>query len=550
MEVALIFITQLIYQNSPIPITSKILISFLLMAFTSILFFQCYNRIRKHSNLQPPLPPGPKPWPLVGYLPAMLSSNNFSTHQWIHSIMKQFNTEIASIHLKNKCIIPVISPELALEFLQAYDSVFGSRSSISDDVDMLTRGSVSTILSPTGPQWRKMKRILTSEILNPSTIHRMLGQRTSEADTLLCYIFNQTCKNGGGAVINVRSITQHYCGNILRRMLFNRRYYGKRREDGGPTFEEEEHNQALLTVVRCVNAFSISDFIPCLKPFDLDGHSKILKNALNVLRKYDEPIIEKRVQQWRNDKKIKGAEDILDILISLKDDNGNFLLSIEEIKILIIDIQLATVDNPSNAVEWAMAELLDQPKVLEKAVEELDKVVGRERLVQESDILKLKYLTACVRESFRLHPFSPFNVAHVSNYDIVIAGYFIPKGSEVLLSRSGLGRNPRIWEDPMKFDPERHLKDGTVELGISEPTLRFITFTRGRRGCPGSSLGTSITMMLFARLLQGFSWTLLPKFTKIDLPQPNELSLSKPLHLHAKPRLSHDMYQGFIDQQT
>ena len=336
MEVALLFINELIYQNSPIAITSTTFIIFLFMAFTSILFFQRYNRIRKHSNLQPPLPPGPKLWPFVGYLPAMLLSNNLSTHEWIHSIMKQFNTEIASIHFRNTYIIPVTSPELALEFLHTYDSIFGSRSSSFGDSDMLTRGSISAILSPTGPQWRKMKRILTSEILNPSTIHRMLAQRTSEANTLLCYIFNQTCKNGGGAVINIRRITQHYCGNILRRMLFNRRYYGKRREDGGPTFEDKEHNQALLTAVRRVNAFSISDFIPCFKPFDLDGHKKILKNALNVLRKYDEPIIEERVQQWKNDKKIEGAEDILDILISLKDDNGNILLTIEEIKTLII----------------------------------------------------------------------------------------------------------------------------------------------------------------------------------------------------------------------
>ena len=193
-----------------------------------------------------------------------------------------------------------------------------------------------------------------------------------------------------------------------------------------------------------------------------------------------------------------------------------------------------------------MAELLNQPKFLEKAIEELDKVVGRERLVEEYDIPNLKYLTACIRESFRLHPFSPFNVPHVSNTDIIVAGYFIPKGSEVLLSRTGLGQNPRIWEDPMRFNPERHLNDRTMKLGLLEPNLRFMSFSRGRRGCPGSSLGTNITMMLFARLLQGFSWSLVPGITKIDLSQAHELSLPKPLHLHAQPRLSHIMYPRLI----
>ncbi|XP_022148885.1 isoleucine N-monooxygenase 2-like [Momordica charantia] len=503
---------------------------------------QCYRR-RKHSVLHcAALPPGPKPWPIVGCLPPMLATNS-PKYQWIHAVMKQFNSEIACIRLGNTYIIPVTSPELALEFLKTYDSAFSSRP-VHQTINILTNGFLGTIFSPMGDQWKKMRRILASQIFSSSTLQRMIGHRTDEADTLLRYIFSLTTtntSNKGNAVVNVRSVTQHYSGNIIRRMLFNRRYYGKGREDGGPTTEEEEHNQALLTILRHVNAFSILDFMPCLKPFDLDGHEKTMKKALEVLRKYDEPIINKRVHQWKDGKR-EGVEDILDILISLQDENKRMLLSIEEIKAQTMELQLAMIDNPSNAVEWTIAELLNQSKILQKVIEEMDRIVGRDRLVQESDIPKLKYLTACVRESFRLHPFSPFNVPHVSNSDIIVAGYFIPKGSEVVLSRLGLGRNTRIWKDPMRFDPERHLKDGTVEFGLSEPSLRFISFSRGRRGCVGSSLGTSITMMLFARLLQGFSWNLLPGTTKVGFSESDELCLSKPLHLHAKPRLFHIMY--------
>ncbi|KAG6590174.1 Isoleucine N-monooxygenase 1, partial [Cucurbita argyrosperma subsp. sororia] len=517
----------------------------LCMPFIFVMFSHCYYRKTKHSNGQAAeLPPGPKPWPLVGCLPTMLATN-LPTYKWIHAVMKQFNTEIACIRLGSTYIIPVASPRLALEFLKTYDSIFASRSSISNTVDILNRRCVTTIFAPLGQQWRKMRRILALEVLNPSTLHRMLDHRNAEADTLLRYIFSQTSTRGGG-VVNVRSVTQHYCGNIMRRMLFNQRYYGKWREDGGPTFEEEEHDQALLTIIRHLHAFSISDFMSWLKPFDLDEHEKVMKNALNVIQKYDEPIIDERVQRWKDEKLEEVKDDILDILISLKDENAKPLLSVVEIKAQIMELQIATIDNPSNAVEWAMAELLNQPKILEKAIEELDKVVGRERLVEEYDIPNLKYLTACIRESFRLHPFSPFNVPHVSNTDIIVAGFFIPKGSEVLLSRTGLGRNPRIWEDPMRFNPERHLNDRTVELGLLEPNLRFMSFSRGRRGCPGSSLGTNITMMLFARLLQGFSWSFVPGITKIDFSEADELSLPKPLHLHAQPRLSHIMYPRLV----
>ncbi|KAL0539801.1 hypothetical protein IC582_024022 [Cucumis melo] len=517
-------------------ITFIAIILFIFSILYAIKFSQYYHNgtpsIRR-------LPPGPKPWPLIGCLPAMLRNKNLPTYQWIHEVMKQFNTEIACIRLgSNTHIIPVASPELSLEFLNTHDSVFGSRS-ISMTAEIVSNGYLSTVLSPMGEQWKKMRKILVSQVLNPPTLHQMVGQRTDEADILLRYIFGLT---RNGEAINIRSIVRHYCGTVIRRMIFSRRYYGKGREDGGPSLEEEDHNQALLSILRHVNAFSISEFIPLLKKFDLDGHEKIVKRDLKVIRNNDEPIIEERVQDWRDGKK-KKAEDILDILISLKNENGKSLLSIEEIKAQVTDLQLASIDNPSNAVEWALAELLNQPKIIQKAVEELDKVIGRDRLVQECDIPNLMYLTACIRESFRLHPFSPFNVPHVSNSDVFVAGYFIPRGSQVLLSRLGLGRNPRIWEDPMRFDPERHLKDGTIKFGISEPSLRFITFTRGRRGCIGTSLGTNITMMLFARLLQGFSWSLPPETPEINYySRTDELSLPKPLHLHAVPRLSHVMY--------
>ncbi|XP_008450288.2 tryptophan N-monooxygenase CYP79A68-like isoform X2 [Cucumis melo] len=523
---ALLFNSQLACQNFEKPAIPKTFISILLFISSLIVYLirisQYYN---KRNPLEPRLPPGPRPWPLFGScLPLMLSSYKRSPrHQWIHTVMKQLNTEIACFHLgSNTHIIIVTSPELALEFLKTHDSIFASRP-IASTTEILSCGFLSTVLSPMGDQWKKMKRILASHVLNPSTLHQMRGQRIKEADALLHYIFDHASRC---EAINIRSITQHYCSNIIRRMVFNRRYYKKGRENEGPSLEEEDYNQALLTILMNLYSFSISEYIACLKPFDLGGHQKIIRKALKVITNHDGPIIEERVQEWRDGKK-KEVQDILDILITVKkDQNGESLLSIEEIKAQVTELQLATIDNPSNAVEWAMIELLNQPKILQKAVEELDEVVGRDRLVQEFDIPNLKYLTACMRESFRLHPFSPFNLPHVSISDIVVGGYFIPKGSQILLCRVGLGRNPRIWEDPMRFDPERHLRDQTVKFGLSEPSLRFITFTRGRRGCIGSSLGTNITMMLFARLLQGFSWSLLSGFSVL----PRLKYLSNQMH--------------------
>ncbi|KAK8654049.1 hypothetical protein V6N13_128029 [Hibiscus sabdariffa] len=92
--------------------------------------------------------------------------------------------------------------------------------------------------------------------------------------------------------------------------------------------------------------------------------------------------------------------------------------------------------------------MLNKPETLQKAKDELDSVVGKDRLVPQ-----LNYVKACAREAFRLHPISPFNPPHVSLTDTTVAGYFIPNGSHVILSRLGLGRNPRVWDEPNEFKP-------------------------------------------------------------------------------------------------
>ncbi|XP_057444710.1 phenylalanine N-monooxygenase CYP79D16-like [Lotus japonicus] len=207
---------------------------------------------------------------------------------------------------------------------------------------------------------------------------------------------------------------------------------------------------------------------------------------------------------------------------------------------------MATVDNPPNALEWGLAELINQPELLRKATEELDNVVGRGRLVQESDFPKLNYVKACAREAFRLHPITDFIIPHVSMADTVVANYFIPKGSHVLLRRQGIGHNPRVWEEPLKFKPERHLKSDGSNLVLTEPSLKLITFSTGRRGCPGLMLGTSMTLMLFARLLHGFTWSVPPNQSRIDLSESDgDTTKAKPLVAFAEPRLLAEAYHVY-----
>lgn len=208
------------------------------------------------------------------------------------------------------------------------------------------------------------------------------------------------------------------------------------------------------------------------------------------------------------------------------------------------ELQLSTVDSPFNVAEWALTEMLNQPEMLKKAEEELDRVVGKKTLVQESHVPHLPYIRACAKEVMRLHPVGPFNLPHVSIADAEVAGYFIPKGSNVILSRLELGRNPRVWEQPLRFNPERHLNRAVnQQVDLEENDLRFVSFSTGRRGCMGVGLGSTIVVMLLARLLQGFSWSLPPDVDKIDFTEDQiYLKKASPLLAQAKPRLPASVY--------
>ncbi|CAN1247931.1 Valine N-monooxygenase 1 [Linum perenne] len=259
--------------------------------------------------------------------------------------------------------------------------------------------------------------------------------------------------------------------------------------DGGPGKEEVEHVKAAFTVLKYLYAFSISDYLPCLRWLDVDGHGKIVKDANKRLRYYQNPIIDERIRLWESGER-KDIDDLIDVFITLKD------------------------------------KLINQPNLLEKATKEIDRVVGKDRLVQETDIESLNYVKACAREAFRLHPMLPFNAPHVATQDTTVAGYFIPKGSHALLSRYGLGRNPKAWNDPLKFDPTRHLHDGG-SINLSEPDLRFISFST----------------MLLARLLQCFKWTPPGNTKTVDLTEAeDELVLATPLTVFPAPRLAPHLY--------
>jgi len=280
------------------------------------------------------LPPGPKSWPLVGNLPEILGRNK-PVFRWIHSLMEELNTDIACIRLANTHVIPVTSPRIAREILKKQDSVFAIRP-LTMGTEYCSRGYLTIAVQSQGEQWKKMRRVVASHVTSKKSFKLMLEKRTEEADNLVRYINNRCVKNRGNgnglAVIDLRFVVRQYSGNVARKMMFGIRHFGKGSEDeSGPGSEEIEHVESLFTVLTHLYAFALSDYVPWLRFLDLEGHEKVVADAMRNVSKYNDPFVDERLMQWRNGK-MKEPQDFLDMFIMAKDTNGKPTLSEEEIK--------------------------------------------------------------------------------------------------------------------------------------------------------------------------------------------------------------------------
>ncbi|KAH0852254.1 hypothetical protein HID58_090890, partial [Brassica napus] len=480
-----------------------------IFSFTLVLALAMLFLIVKKPKEQ--LPPGPRGWPIIGNLFHMIM--NRPVHVWIHRSMEDMQTEIA-----------------CFRFARSYSS------------NLISHGYKEIVFSSYGENWKLMKKMMTTKLMSPTTLNKTLGDRTLEADNIVTYVFNLPQPG----CINVRDIALTYCHAVMMRMMFGQRHFDVAAEDGGLGPKEKEHMDAIYRALDCFFSFNVTDYLPFLRGWNIDNEEEEVREAVDILNRCNDPIIHERMHSWRNKGGKETEEDWLDILITLKDDQGMPLFTFDEIRAQCKDINVATIDNTMNNVEWTIAEMLNNPGILEKATTELDVVVGKDRLVQESDIPQLNYIKACSRVSFRLHPANAFMPPHGARQDTTLAGYFVPKGSQILVSRLGLGRNPNIWDEPNVFKPERHLSGhvgNSMDVTLMEPEMRFVIFSTGRRGCAGTKIGTSMTIMLLARLLQGFEWTLPNDKSQVELvPADSNLFMAKPLLACAKPRLAPTLY--------
>lgn len=166
---------------------------------------------------------------------------------------------------------------------------------------------------------------------------------------------------------------------------------------------------------------------------------------------------------------------------------------------------VAGTDTISTLLEWEMSELMKNPHMMKRLKEEARTVANGRTYITEDDLSNMKYLKALVKEALRMYPPIPLLVPRESRQDVKVNGYSIKAGTRVFINAWGIARDPRYWDQPDEFRPERFLDTSVDVKGID---YQLIPFGSGRRGCPGLVYAMAANDLVLANLVHQFNWEL------------------------------------------
>ena len=166
-------------------------------------------------------------------------------------------------------------------------------------------------------------------------------------------------------------------------------------------------------------------------------------------------------------------------------------------------------ETSSTMIQWAMAELMRNPTVMQKAQEEVRRELAGHDKVTEDGLTNLHYLQLVIKETLRLHPAAPLLLPHECRSPCEVLGFDVPQGAMVLVNAWAIGRDPAHWDAPEEFIPERFQEQGGMDGRDFKGTdFEFVPFGAGRRMCPGMSFGLAHVELALAALLFHFDWEL------------------------------------------
>ncbi|KAF8783884.1 hypothetical protein HU200_000331 [Digitaria exilis] len=382
--------------------------------------------------------------------------------------------------------------------MRAHDVAFATRPS-SPTIRIMMQEGQGLVFAPYGDLWRQLRRISVLELLSARRVQSFRHVREEEVARLVADV----AATSPGQAVNVsHRIAVLIADSAVRAMIGDR--FSKR----------DEFLVSLEEGLKLVSGFNLSDLFPSSKLVNFFTGTARRAHA-NHRKNFE--LMDCAIKQHEEQRAMAAANGIQ------KDGGLDVPLTMGIIKALILDLFSAGSETSATTLQWAMAELMRNPEVMKKAQAELRGTLNGKPKVTEDDLAQMKYMKLIIKETLRLHPAAPLLLPREARESCKVLGYDVPKGTTVLVNAWAIGRDPRYWDDPEDFKPER-FECGTIDFkGLD---FEFIPFGAGRRICPGMVFAQSNIELALAALLYHFDWELTDGLKPSDLDMTEDVGLT------------------------
>ncbi|KAK6126299.1 hypothetical protein DH2020_039944 [Rehmannia glutinosa] len=462
---------------------------------------------RKHRRLeeQGRLPPGPRPWPVVGNMFQLTAGNSWAPPHQLFAKLADKHGPIMTLHLGSMTTVVISSRDAARVMFKQHDAVLAGRK-IYESMKGEIGNEGSLITAQYGHHWRTLRRLCTAEFFAAGPLDAMRGVREKCVDRMVKYIAAAAAAaaaaSGGFGGVDVGRFFFLMAFNLIGNLIFSKDLLDPRSERGARFF---------------YHAGKTMEYAG--KPNFLEERMREMENGSGFEK--------------------KERKDYLDVLLEYKGDgdgvDGNAGFSSTIINVIVFEMFTAGTDTTTSTLEWAMAELLHNPETLHKAQSELRAQIKPGKKLEEQNLDQLPYLKAVIKETLRLHPPLPFLVPHKAMDSCKFLGFHIPKETQILVNVWAIGRDPKTWKDPLRFRPERFLDPDMADYKGQH--FEFIPFGSGRRMCPAVPLAGRVLPLALGSVLYSFDWALAHglKPEEMDMSERMGITLRKGVPLKAVP---------------
>ncbi|XWS35375.1 hypothetical protein CRYUN_Cryun21dG0121000 [Craigia yunnanensis] len=448
----------------------------LLFLLSNLVINLFHHQIKTRNKKIPPSPPA---LPFLGHIHLLKGS----PHRSLLTLSHKYGP-ILSLKLGSRLAVVVSSPSAVEECFTKNDIIFANRPHLwagkHGSYNYTTLG-----LTPYGDHWRNLRRICKLELLSSNRLNMSSDLRRDEIKISLQKLYHAS---------NYHSFTKVELKPLLLKLVFNiiTRMIGGNQYNGESERKEATKLQELIEQISQLGSSGaigvLGDFFPYLQWVDYQGYKK---KVLRLNREKDE-LLQGLVDEHRSKKFASESKNtMINYLLSLKESQPNYYTD-EILEGLLQDMLMAGIDTTIVTLEWAMSSLLNNPSSVEKSRAEIESHVSQEKL---------------------------------------IGGYDIVKGTMLIVNAWAIHRDPKLWDQPNSFKPER------FENGGENVAYKLMPFGAGRRSCPGMDLGRRIVGLALGSLIQCFEWKRVSE-EEIDMTEGRGLTMPKaePLQALCKPR--------------